>query len=74
MGERLPPKEERSGKGDTKNAFADLSDIAQDFYGKRSTEMFHRITKIYEESEEELEAPELEDEDDKVQDRIEYLN
>ena len=42
--------------------------------GNRSTEMFHGITKIYEESEEELEAPEPEDGEDKVQDWIEYLN
>ena len=74
MGERLPQKKKDQDKADTENAFAGLSDIAQDFYGNRSTEMFHGITEIYEESEEELEVPELEDEEDKVQDRIEYLN
>ena len=36
--------------------------------------MFHGITEIYEESEDELEVPEIEDGEDQVQDKIEYLN
>ena len=36
--------------------------------------MFHGITEIYEESDEELEVPETETEEDQFQDKIEYLN
>ena len=68
-----PQKKRDQEKTDSDSAFAGLSDIAQDFYGNRSTEMFHGITEIYEESEEEMEAPKPEEED-KIQDRIEYLN
>ena len=69
-----PQKKKDQEKTDSESAFAGLSDIAQDFYGNRSTEMFHGITEIYEESEEELEVPETETEEDQFQDKIEYLN
>ena len=36
--------------------------------------MFHGITDIYEESEEELEGPETDKEEDQTQDKMEYLN
>ena len=50
-----------------------LSEIAQDFYGARATDMFHGITDIYVESDEEdnILEPEV---DDKPQDQEEYLN
>ena len=56
-----PQKKKDQGNTESESAFAGLSDIAQDFYGNRSTEMFHGITEIYEESEEELEVPETEE-------------
>ena len=40
----------------------------------RSTEIFHGITEIYEESGDELEAPETDDGEDQTQDKVEYLN
>ena len=42
--------------------------------GTRSTEMFHGITEIYEESGDELEVPEAEDGRDQAQDQVKYLN
>ena len=58
-------------KRDTENAFLGLSEIAQDFYGDRTTEMFHGITEDYVESEEE-EAPGQQGGDS--QDQTNYLN
>ena len=69
-----PQKKKDQEKTESDNAFAGLSDIAQDFYGNRSTEMFHGITEIYEESEDELEFSETEDGRDQTQDQVEYLN
>ena len=69
-----PQKKKDQEKTESDSAFAGLSDIAQDFYGNRSTEMFHGITEIYEESEDKLEVPEIEDGGDQVQDKVEYLN
>ena len=40
-------KEKDLAKKDTENAFSGLSEIAQDFYGDRTTEMFHGITEDY---------------------------
>ena len=45
-----------------------LSEIAQDFYGARATDMFHGITDIYVESDEEDNILEPE-ENDKPQDQ-----
>ena len=58
-------------KKDTENAFSGLSEIAQDFYGDRTTEMFHGITEDCVESEEE-EA--LGQQDGDSQDQTNYLN
>ena len=69
-----PQKKKDQDNTESESAFAGLSDIAQDFYGNRSTEMFHGITEIYEESEEELEVPEVEDGRDQTIDQVEYLN
>ena len=69
-----PQKKKDQDNTESESAFAGLSDIAQDFYGNRSTEMFHGITEIYEESEEELEVPETEDGKDQAIDQVEYLN
>ena len=69
-----PQKKKDQGNTESDSTFAGLSNIAQDFYGNRSTEMFHGITEIYEESEEELEVPETEDGRDQTLDQVEYLN
>ena len=69
-----PQKKKDQEKTYSDSAFAGLSKIAQDFYGNKTTEMFHGITEIYEESEEEFEFPETETEEDRFQDKIEYLN
>ena len=68
-----PQKKKDQEKGDTEDTFTGLSEITQDFYGARATDMFHGITDIYVESEEEdnILEPEVED---KPQDREEYLN
>ena len=58
-------------KKDTENAFSGLSEIAQDFYGDRTTEMFHGITEDYVDSSEEG-APGQQDGDS--QDPTNYLN
>ena len=58
-------------KKDTENVFSGLSEIAQDFYGDRTTEMFHGITEDYVESEAE-EAPGQQDGDS--QNQTNYLN
>ena len=73
IGSKIAPKEEGPRKGDTEDTFTGLSEIAQDFYGARATDMFHGITDIYVESDEEdyLLEPEVED---KSQDQEEYLN
>ena len=72
MGQRLPPKKDQE-KGDTDDTFTGLSEIVQDFYGARATDMFHGITDIYVESDEEDNILEPE-EKDKPQDQKEYLN
>ena len=69
-----PQKKKDQEKTEPDNAFAGLNDIAEDFYGNRSTEMFHGITEIYEESGDELEIPETDDGEDQIQDKVEYLN
>ena len=68
-----PQKKKDQEKGDTEDTFTGLSEIAQDFYGARATDMFHGITDIYVESDEEgnILEPEV---DDKPQDQREYLN
>ena len=71
LGKRLPQKEKDLAKKDTENAFLGLSEIAQDFYGDGTTEMFHGITEDYVESEEE-EAQGQQDWD--LQDQTNYLN
>ena len=48
-----PQKKKDQEKGDTEDTFTGLSEIAQDFYGPRATDMFHGITEIYVESDEE---------------------
>ena len=68
-----PQKKKDQEKGDTKDTFTGLSEIAQDFYGARATDMFHGITDIYVESDEENNILESEV-DDKSQDQEEYLN
>ena len=68
-----PQKKKDQKKGDTEDTFTGLSEIAQDFYGARSADMFHGITDIYVESDEEDNILEPE-EDDKPQDQEEYLN
>ena len=60
-------------KGDNEDNFTGLSEITQDFYGARVTDMFHGITDIYVESDEEDNILELEV-DDKPKDQEEYLN
>ena len=73
MGQRLPPKEEGPRERRHCDTFTGLSEIAQDFYGARATDMFHGITDIYVESDEEdnILEPEV---DDKSQDQEAYLN
>ena len=61
-------------KGDTEDTFTGLSEIAQDFYGARATDMFHGITEIYLESDEEKQILEPEEHTEKPQDQEEYLN
>ena len=68
-----PQKKKDQEKGDTEDTFTGLSEIAQDFYGTRATDMFHGITDIYVESDEEGNILEPE-ENDKLQDQEEYLN
>ena len=58
-------------KKDTENAFLGLSEIAQDFYGDKTTEMFHGIIEDYVESEKE-EAQGQQDGD--FQNQTNYLN
>ena len=48
-----PQKKKDQERGETENTFAGLSEIAQDFYEARATDMFHGITDIYVESDEE---------------------
>ena len=74
IGSKIAPKRRRTKrKGTHEDTFTGLSEIAQDFYGARATDMFHGITDIYVESDEEdyLLEPEVED---KSQDQEEYLN
>ena len=66
-----PQKEKDLAKKDTENAFSGLSEIAQDFYGDRTTEMFHGITEDYVDSSKEG-APGQQDGDS--QDPTDYLN
>ena len=68
-----PQKKKDQEKGDNEDTFAGLSEIPQDFYGARATDMFHGITDIYVESDEEdnILEPEV---DDKPLDQVEYLN
>ena len=66
-------KKDQEGR-DTENTFAGLSEIAQDFYRTKTTDMFHGITEIYVESEEEEQISEQEEGTEKLQDQIEYLN
>ena len=73
LGQRLPQKKKDQEKGDTEDTFTGLSEITQDFYGARATDMFHGITDIYVESDEEGNILEQEV-DDKPQDQGEYLN
>ena len=47
-----PQKKKDQEKGDTEDTFTGLSEIAQDFYGARATDMFHGITDIYVDSDE----------------------
>ena len=42
-----PQKKKDQEKGDNEDTFTGLSEIAQDFYGARATDMFHGITEIY---------------------------
>ena len=65
-----PQKKKDQEKGDTEDTFTGLSEIAQDFYGARATDMFHGITEIYVESDEEEQILEPE----KPQSQEEYLN
>ena len=58
-------------KKEAENTFSGLSEIAQDFYGERTTEMFHGITEDYVESEDE-EAQGQQEGD--FQNQIDYLN
>ena len=54
IGSKTAPKRRKDQeKGDTEDTFTGLSEIAQDFYGARATDMFHGITDIYVESDEE---------------------
>ena len=68
-----PQKKKDQEKGDTEDTLTGLSEIAQDFYGARATDMFHGIRDIYVESDEEdnILEPEV---DDKPQDQEAYLN
>ena len=68
-----PQKKKDQEKGDTEDTFTGLSEITQDFYGTRATDMFHGITDIYVESDEKDNILEPE-ENDKLQDQEEYLN
>ena len=69
-----PQEKKDQEKGDTEDTFTGLSEIAQDFYGARSTDMFHGITEIYEETDEEEKFLEPEEETEKPQDQEDYLN
>ena len=42
-----PQKKKDQDKDSSSDAFAGLNDIAQDFYGDRSTDIFHGIQEIY---------------------------
>ena len=57
-------------KKDTENALSGLSEIAQDFYGDRTTEMFHGITDYVESEEEEVHGQQ----DGDFQNQTNYLN
>ena len=74
LGQRLPTEEERPRKRDTEDTFTGLNEIAQDFYGARATDMFHGITEIYVESDEEGQILEPEEQAEKPQGQEEYLN
>ena len=69
-----PQKKKDQEKGDTEDTFTGLSEIAQDLYGARATDMFHGITEIYVESDEEGQILEPEEQTEKPQDQEEYLN
>ena len=69
-----PQKKIDQEKGDTEDTFTGLSEIAQDFYGVGATDMFHGITEIYVESDEEGQILEPEEQTEKPQDQEEYLN
>ena len=69
-----PQKKKDQEKGDTEDTFAGLNEIAQDFYGAGATDMFHGITEIYVESDEEGQILEPEEQTEKPQDQEEYLN
>ena len=69
-----PQKKKDQEKGDTEDTFTGLSEIAQDFYGARAADMFHGITEIYMESDEEEQILESEEHAEKPQDQEEYLN
>ena len=69
-----PQKKKDQEKGETENTFAGLSEIAQDFYGARATDMFHEITEICVESDEEQQVLESEEDNKEPHDQVEYLN
>ena len=74
IGSKIAPKRRRTKRKETlKTPLQAFSEIAQDFYGARATDMFHGITDIYVESDEEDNILEPE-ENDKSQDQEEYLN
>ena len=47
-----PQKKKDQDEDNSSDAFAGLNDIAQDFYGEKSTDMFHGIQEIYRDEEE----------------------
>ena len=74
IGSKIAPRRKRTKRKETlKTPLPGLSEIAQDFYGARATDMFHGIRDIYVESDEEdnILEPEV---DDIPQDQVEYLN
>ena len=64
-----PQKKKDQEKGDTEDTFTGLSKNAQDFYGARATDIFHGITEIYVESDEEEKILEPEEHTEKPQDQ-----
>ena len=69
-----PQKKKDQEKGDAEYTFTGLSEIAQDFYGTGTANMFHGITEIYGESDEEGQNLEQGEDTEKSQDQAEYLN